>query len=126
MANEIQYTITLTYANVAYNIPALTITSGADAVSITDEPGPFQRNVLQLSTSKTAIPTALIGTLGLAILHNCDATASVNVYAASGDTTPLLTIGPGVWQLVQFSPAATPNVQATAGTPLFEYLALSD
>lgn len=122
MADEIQYSITLTYKNAAFNIAALTVSSGNDLASIANQPGPWERNVLTTTTSKAGIPTSLVSVLGLAVLHNCDAVNSISVYATASDANPCLTLLPGEWQLVRFAQTAVPNVAASAGTALLEYI----
>src|ERR1035441_3098006 len=126
MANEISYVITITYANPNYNISQFTFTSGADAISIQGEPGPYQRGTFTTSTSQTAIPSAAIGTLGPSVLRNCDATNTIYVYATAADTNALLQINPGEVQFVRFATTAVPSVKSSAGTPILEYLMIGN
>jgi hypothetical protein len=122
MAGEILYNITFQYANGAYNLPAVAVSTGSDSADIAStQPGPFERNVVTVTTSSTAIPATLIGTLGMALLHNCDSAISINVYPTAGDTNALLTLKPGEWQLVRFATTSTPAVKVASGTALLEY-----
>ena len=126
MANEISYTITVTYSNPNFNIPSMTFASGSDSISIADEPGPYQRNVVNVTVTQTAIPLSLVSTLGPCMLHNCDSTNAISVYATASDTNALLTINPGESQFVRFAQTAVPSVACVAGSPLLEYWAISN
>lgn len=128
MANEINYTMTLTYTNAAYNIQAVTLTSGADMISINGtQPGPYERNVFQVTSSIADIPATLIGTLGVALVHNCDSNNPIDIYANTSDSSnPLLTIGPGEWQLLRFATSSTPAVKTPTGTALLEYFLIGN
>jgi hypothetical protein len=126
MANEISYTITVTYSNPNYNITQFTFTSGADAISIQGEPGPYQRGTFTTSTSQTAIPSAAIGTLGAAVLRNCDSTNTIFVFATASGGSALLQLNPGEVQFVRFATTAVPSVKSSAGTPILEYLLIGN
>ena len=130
MANEISYSSLLSYVNALQNIASLSFGSGTKSASIVTQPGNFERTVITVTDTKTAIPTPLIGTLGLSGLHNCDAANSVFVYANTSDTTPLLEIKPGEWSgPLRFAQAAVPAVATTASsglTALLEYFVLDN
>ena len=127
MAQEIAFNIVFQYQNTAYNIPAIAVSTGSDTADIAGtQPAPFERNVVTVTTSSTAIPVTLIGTLGIALLHNCDSAISINVYPNSSDTNALLTIKPGEWQLVRFATTAVPAVKVASGTALLEYMVVGN
>lgn len=117
----VNYSITISFNDTQANVATFSFNSGNDAVT-TSEPGTYQRQTFPTSTSSTALPTALIGTLGLVALRNCDATNAINVYANTSDTHALLTINPGEVHFTRFATGSTPTVAATTGAPLLEYL----
>jgi hypothetical protein len=121
MANEISYTITVTYSNPASGINSFTMSSGADSISIQNEPGPYQKQTFAVTTTSTTLPTSLIGTLGPAILRNCDSTNTIFVFANTSDTNALLQINPGEVQFFRFATSSTPAVKSNAGSPLLEF-----
>jgi hypothetical protein len=123
MANEISFSSTLTYTNPAAHVAANTI-SWVDPISIISSPA-YQRNVQVVTTSKSALNLVLISTLGYTVLHNADATNSINVFLNTTDTGSLL-LYPGEWQTVRFNADCVPQVQSGAGTPMLEYYALSN
>jgi hypothetical protein len=115
------YSTTVTFTDANANIQSFTFTSGTDSVS-TAEPGTYQRQTFPTSTSSTNLPTALIGTLGMVALRNCDSTNTIFLFANVSDTDSLIQIGPGEVHWTRFAQTATPAVASSEGTPVLEFL----
>lgn len=90
------------------------------SIPVTLNGTPYFQNLQNVPTSKTALQTGGVSTLGYCLLHNADSANYISVFGDNSGGGEVARLLPGDWNLIRLPPNGSPYVQANGAASNLE------